>query len=114
MVSFRSILDFFLLGIPINVIGVLYIIFGLKEVERESVIELKAVDNPNAIRDNDHPVEKKSKGFLRDFFDPTMIFQCIKVIIKKRKYGEQVVIIFLIILYSISAGAIQGRFHNVA
>lgn len=120
---FLLILELFILCIPINVAGIFYIIFGMKEIERKPTIELKGVDNPTfqngnetvlpeengTTRDNDHPVEKKSKGFLRDFFDPTVAIQCINVITKKRKNGEQTVIIFLIVLHFISIGVAQGN-----
>lgn len=82
---------------------------------------MKGVDNPTfhngtdtegngVAHDNERPTEKKSKGFLRDFFDPTMALQCIEVITKKRLNGEQAIIIFLIILHFISIGVAQGWF----
>lgn len=104
-------LDLFLLGIPINVIGVLYVIFVLKEVERKPDIELKRVDNPtfqnknetegnSVARDNEIP----PNGCLIDLFDPSLVVH--------RENGEQEIIIFLVILYLVSAGVISGRFYS--
>lgn len=117
-------LDIFLICLPINLAGIFYIIFGMKEVENKPSMELKGVDNPTFTRPNEtetnggtrenelqngHQPEVKSKGFLRDFFDPTVALQAARVILRKREYGAQAVIIFLIIIQFISVGIASGN-----
>ena len=82
-------------------LGILYIIFVLKEVSVESKSvtreEKLGVDNPTFVNGSTMDIAKKeivnskmenvvlpNKGFLREFFDPTLALALIDVVIKKR------------------------------
>ena len=92
--------ELFGLCVTIYVLGILYIIFVLKEVkvETKSVIkeEKLGVDNPTFVNGSTMDIAKKevnnkvevlplpNKGFLREFFDPTLALALIDVVFKKR------------------------------
>lgn len=124
-----------LICIPINLLGVFYILFVLKEVKRDTKkeeIELTpGVDNPafdNAER-NVHvqtqtvngnrevtltmsdPKKAKSNCFL-DFFNPIVAVECVKVLMRKRKNQGRATVILLFIMYFIAVGPAFGEEPN--
>lgn len=119
-----------LLCIPINLIGVFYIIFVLKEVKREKpAIEASGVDNPgfdNASNDNVlHIREARTTNgrrpsaevetetnFLVDFFNPIVAVQCVQVIMRKRANQGRAIVILLFVMYFIAIGPAFGEEPN--
>lgn len=87
----------------IYIVGVLYIVFVLKEVKvaPSSNDNAVAVDNPAFVNDNEGDKkfttsqitlnadlatsEITKKGFLREFFDPTLAIEIFQVVFKKRE-----------------------------
>lgn len=113
--------------IPINLIGVLYIIFVLKEVKREKpAIDNAGVDNPgfdNASNDNvlhirDPQIRKKTSkpeketNFLVDFFNPIVAVQCVQVIMRKRENQGRAIVILLFVMYFVAIGPAFGEEPN--
>jgi hypothetical protein len=108
--QFFLLLELFTLCIIIYVIGILYIIFVLQEVQVKSTITKTDAaenekqttsfghENPAFVGDNNKGMssaknekntivvtsETTSRGFLREFFDLTLTLQLVDVIIKKR------------------------------
>ncbi|CAO1411836.1 unnamed protein product [Diamesa hyperborea] len=90
----------FALCVTIYVLGILYIIFVLKEVKVEIKSDKKeeksGVDNPTFVNGSTMDIAKKEvvnkgevaplpdKGFIREFFDPTLALALIDVVFKKR------------------------------
>jgi hypothetical protein len=99
----------------IYIVGVLYIVFVLKEVKVDSKKNESAVavDNPAFVTDNDGnqklaasqltldvnlaTVETTQKGFLREFFDPTLAIDIYQLVFKKRdgNLREYIMIVLL-------------------
>lgn len=121
--------------IPINLAGLLYGIFVLKEVDHANATtttgtEKNGIDNPgfdNATNDgtnqfrgsqNGHhatetlnqPEEKKN--FLVDFFNPIIAVQCIQVIMRKRENQGRAVILLLFFIYFLTVGPAFGEEPN--
>lgn len=98
-------------------INVLYIIFILADVKHTSEIELKETSPAeNGDRNGSHDpasaatqVEEKSKGFLREFFDPTVVNQLWDVISRRRKFYGQIILFLMLALLFFSAGVTQGK-----
>lgn len=122
--------ELLLLCIPINVAGLLYGIFVLKEVDhKNATTEKNGIDNPgfdNANSDataqvrssqNGHhgpsanPPEEK-KNFFVDFFNPTVAVQCLNVIMRKRKNQGRAVILLLFFIYFMTVGPAFGEEPN--
>lgn len=125
-----------LICIPINLCGVFYILFVLKEVkrgEKKEEIELTpGVDNlafDNAERNAVHvhqtqntnghreitlsvPDAKKAPNCLLDFFNPIVAVECIKVLMRKRKNQGRVTVILLFVMYFIAIGPAFGEEPN--
>lgn len=122
-----------LICIPINLIGVFYIIFVLKEVKRENKEEIEltpGVDNPafdNAERNlhlretqnangnrelaltmTDEP-SKKPQNCLIDFFNPIVAVECVKVLMRKRENQGRAIVILLFVTYFIAIGPAFGE-----
>lgn len=94
--------ELFGLCVLIYVLGILYIIFVLKEVKVEVKKDTKevklGVDNPTFVNGSTMDIAKKKvnskvgtevvplpdRGFLREFFDPTLALALIDVVVKKR------------------------------
>lgn len=116
-------LDLFILCLCIYAIGFLYYFFILKEIKKpEEVIQstsVNGVDNPafdaidhvgnknldvvkaevaKAIGADKHLNAKKS-NFLKEFFDPTVVLDCIKVCFKVRKNNGRTILIMMILAY---------------
>lgn len=116
--------------IPINLIGVLYIIFVLKEVKREKpAIERSGVDNAgfeNTSNDNILHIreaqitngrhlpneEEKKNNFIVDFFNPIAAVQCVQVIMRKRENQGRAIVILLFVMYFIAIGPAFGEEPN--
>lgn len=122
-----------LLCIPINLIGVLYIIFVLKEVKREKPVEgaePNGVDNPgfdngattdiapatrsasitNGRRQSTPPAPKTN--FLVDFFNPIVAVQCVQVIMRKRANQGRAIVILIFVMYFVAIGPAFGEEPN--
>lgn len=119
--------------IPINIIGIFYIIFVLKEVTREKTAngDVAGIDNPgfentretsdgdnilhirenkNGTENNLHVAEKEKKtNWLVDFFNPIVAVQCMKVIMRKRENQGRATIILLFFMYFIAIGPAFGK-----
>lgn len=119
--------------IPINLIGVLYIIFVLKEVKREKPVEgaePNGVDNPgfdngattdiapstrsasitNGRRQSTPPAPKTN--FLVDFFNPIVAVQCVQVIMRKRANQGRAIVILIFVMYFVAIGPAFGEEPN--
>lgn len=98
----------------IYIIGVLYIIFVLKEVKvtKSSNDSAVAVDNPAFVNDEKVTVSQMTlsidqstneimdTGFLREFFDPTLTMEIFPVVFKKRE-GNLRKLILIVLLCNI-------------
>lgn len=124
--------------IPINVIGILYIIFVLKESKpikkpednqtdisrRPSVIpETEQTDaehlhsyNMNGNRGRRSTVhvikEKIEQNFFVQFFNPIVAIGCIRLILKKRENHGRRILILLLITYFVAVGPAFGEEPN--
>lgn len=127
-------LDLLLICIPINFIGILYIIFVLKEGKSlKPAAEENGVDNPTFenIDINDTAAhrpantkdqrsasvakdkgEEKKKNFIIDFFNPIVAVQCIQVIMRKRENKGRSIVILLFVMYFIAIGPSFGEEPN--
>lgn len=118
--------ELILLCIPINLIGILYILFVLKEVKRDT--NKNENDNPTYENDpqihvhesqnsSDHRLSasaeiKKERNCLVNFFNPIVVIQSYKFLMQKRKNKGQVFLIFLLILYFVAIGPGFGEEPN--
>jgi hypothetical protein len=104
----------------IYILGILYIIFVLKEVKTspaktapENEKSTSGVENPAFVGDSNNGAEMMKNvvddattaeitkpGFLREFFDPTLALQLIDVIVKKRS-GNLRTIVWLVLLCNV-------------
>lgn len=110
----------------IYVVGVLYIIFVLKEVApaSPSTVEVAGTENPGYVADDAENSRKSrmhlevdsstneivKKGFFREFFDLTLVIDVIKLVAKKRDGNlRQFIIIVLLcnIFFLASLGEID-------
>lgn len=137
LVSFQSIpsIVLLLMCIPINLIGVFYILFVLKEVKREKKDEIElspGVDNPafdNAERHLHLRETQNSNGnrelaatmaeapakkpnCLLDFFNPIVAVECFKVLLRKRENQGRATVILLFVMYFIAVGPAFGEEPN--
>jgi len=124
-----------LLCIPINLLGVFYILFVLKEVKREKKEEIEmspGVDNPafdNAerhlhLRETQNAngnreitltmaePPKNQPNCLLDFFNPIVALECIKVLMRKRENQGRAAVILLFLMYFIAIGPAFGEEPN--
>lgn len=125
--------------IPINVIGILYIIFVLKETKpadkteptevdisrrQSTVVETAQSDaehlhSYNVNRGNRgrrstvHIIKEKiEQNFFVQFFNPIVAIGCIRVIVKKREYHGRRILILLLITYFVAVGPAFGEEPN--
>lgn len=133
--------ELLLLCIPINILGCLYIIFVLKEVDRSKIqssngtatngTTTEGTDNPgfemkesaaqtatattatngNGVTSPTEAVTLK-KNFCVEFFDPVVAVGCIQVISKRRAHNGHRVIWMLLIMYFIAIGPAFGEEPN--
>lgn len=125
--------ELLLICIPINLIGVFYILFVLKEVKRENKEEIElspGVDNPAfdaerhlQLRETQNangshtltasiaPPQKKPNCLL-DFFNPIVAIECIKVLMRKRENQGRATVILLFVMYFIAVGPAFGEEPN--
>lgn len=124
-----------LICIPINLAGVLYVIFCLKEVDRspndEVELSSSGVDNPafdhternvrvretqnaNGHREMTISVDepKKQPNCLLDFFNPIVAVECLKVLMRKRENQGRATVILLFAMYFIAIGPSFGEEPN--
>lgn len=105
--------ELFLLCIVINLIGIIYLLFVLREVKHKKK-NTDGVDNPayekskgdaidnqnsNGRRALEMDAPKKPTSCLLDFFNPIVAVECVQMIIKKRAFNARRIIILLLILY---------------
>lgn len=127
-----------LLCIPINILGCLYIIFVLKEVDRskiqssngtatngtttegtdnpgfemkESAAQTTTATNGNGVTSTTEAITLK-KNLCVEFFDPVVAVGCIQVISKRRAHNGHRVIWMLLIMYFIAIGPAFGEEPN--
>ncbi|KAJ6636395.1 Proton-coupled folate transporter [Pseudolycoriella hygida] len=126
-----------LLCIPINVLGVLYIIFILKEVDHSQLKSTngtvangttEGTDNPgfelkesatnisstngNGTSSPTQVITALKKNAFVEFFNPVVAVGCIQVILRKREYNGRVIIWLLLITYFIAIGPAFGEEPN--
>lgn len=112
--------------IPINLIGILYIIFVLKEVkhrkegENSAGHETNGVENPafesvapaapRPSTSHGAPHHQHAhKPCLVDFFNPVVAINCFQVIVRERPHNARRVVILLLVLYFIALGPAFGN-----
>lgn len=127
-------IELLLICIPINLAGVLYVIFCLKEVERPKKDEIEltpGVDNPafenaernlqlrenqnaNGHHDMTNPASdaKTPPNCLLDFFNPVVAVECVKVLMRKRENQGRATVILLFVMYFIAIGPSFGEEPN--
>lgn len=127
-----------LLCIPINVLGCLYIIFILKEVDHSKIqstngavtngtegtdnpgFELKetapqtttAATNGNGTTSPTQVAEAKKTNAFVEFFNPAVAVGCIQVILRERAHNGRKIIWLLLIMYFIAIGPAFGEEPN--
>lgn len=127
-----------LMCIPINIIGILYIIFVLKESKpadksepteangsrrASTIIENVQSDadhlhsyNMNGNRGRRSTVhvikEKIEQNFFVQFFNPIVAIGCIRLIVKKREYNGRRILVLLLITYFLAVGPAFGEEPN--
>lgn len=101
----------------IYVVGVLYIIFVLKEVQvapTENTTATDGAENPAYLADDGEDGRKSrmnvavdpstneivKKGFFREFFDPTLAMELVQVVFKKRE-GNLRTFIWIVLLCNV-------------
>lgn len=129
-------LELLLICIPINIFGILYLIFVLKEPahKNETIERSSGVDNPafasevNGQREQVHSehtnetktnkattnatVSKTMAESLRAFFNPIVAVQCLAVITRKRKNWGRALICLVLSMYFIAMGPAFGEDPN--
>lgn len=118
--SFNLQTELFALCVLIYLLGILYIIFVLQEVKvapnaldangNPQKSSSDGIENPafdgnqmaaNSIaKVNEATAEVTKKGFLREFFDPTLALALVEVVVKKRE-GNLRKLVFLVLLCNI-------------
>lgn len=128
---YRNTLELLLMCIPINVIGVFYIIFILKEVKREKhatdqigvdnqgfettndgVLHIRETQNSNGTHTMELEEQPKKTNFLVDFFNPIVVVQCAEVIMRKRENQGRATVILLFVMYFVAIGPAFGEEPN--
>lgn len=133
-------IDLVLLCIPINIIGILYIVFVLKEKEKTTTADVSAatsrrtsvctIDNADIERQLDlehehsyhvngtrrstvHIIKEKieQNRFLQ-FFNPIVAIGCLRVLRQKRPDNGRAILIMLLIMYFIATGPAFGEEPN--
>lgn len=126
-------IELLLICIPINLIGIFYVIFVLKEVKRANKEEIELApghDNPafdnaerslqlhepqNAMSIDGTAVTvdlPKQRYCLLDFFNPIVAVECFKVIMRKRANQGRATVILLFLMYFIAIGPSFGEEPN--
>lgn len=119
--------------IPINLIGVFYILFILKEVKHEKDdLELTSSGVDNAAFDSEGQTNmreiqnsnghrgsiatdidsEKKPNFIIDFFNPVVAVQCLQVLMRKRENQGRATVILLFVMYFIAIGPAFGEEPN--
>lgn len=110
--------------VPVHVLGVLYALIYLKEVQPKKSPADAAYDNPAmesehtngnsdaTLQISEAPIEKSRNACL-EFFDPRLANQCIKSFFKKRDYGVRSIMILLMLMHFITNGVSQGETQNI-
>lgn len=123
--------ELLLICIPINLAGVLYVIFCLKEVERpkkdeielspgvdnpgfenvERNLQLRETQNTNGHREMSISISepKNQPNCLLDFFNPVVAVECVKVLMRKRENKGRATVILLFAMYFIAIGPSFGE-----
>lgn len=108
--------ELFALCVIIYTLGILYIIFVLKEVKvaPQAIIDenqnTQGIENPAFVGEvakqtaitavtkaDEATTEITKKGFFREFFDPILVYESIEVVFKKRE-GNLRTLVFLVLI----------------
>ncbi|GAB0091592.1 uncharacterized protein DMENIID0001_064480 [Sergentomyia squamirostris] len=104
----------FLLCLVIYIVGIIYTIFFIKEVpapstQQEKQPETIGVNLENGTETAAVAEDAKKKNVCLEFFDPTLLKDCIKVVTRKREGNRQLMIILLIAAYFTFLGPPLGE-----
>lgn len=103
--------------IPIQILGLAYTLFVLKEPKPYSgkkdteattsteILDQGATSLENIIADK---VEEPKNACL-EFFDPQLAIQCFRSFLKKRPFGIRRILIILMFMHFITIGVVQGE-----
>lgn len=87
-------------------IGIVYLIFGLREPNKRKKKDVDGVDNPAFEKVNIggqslefDETQHQAKSCLLDFFNPIVAVECIRLILKKRPFNARSILILLLFLY---------------
>lgn len=126
--------------IPINLIGILYIILVLKEskpADKPELSETNISRRPSVMVDEDvvqtdadhqrsyhmngnrgrrstvHVIKEKiEQNFFVQFFNPIVAIGCIRLIVKKREHHGRRILILLLVTYFVAVGPAFGEEPN--
>lgn len=133
--------ELIMLCIPINLIGVLYILFHLKEAKskksqtiamdetssaEQSPRPTIPIRNPNDLpptfgagngmngrRSTVHLIKEKiEKNWCVQFFNPIVAVDCLRVVLTKRKNSGRTILALLLVMYFIAIGPAFGEEPN--
>ncbi|XP_054726804.1 uncharacterized protein LOC129236436 [Anastrepha obliqua] len=80
----------------------------VKNVSFELNSQLQVADKPTTLP-NIGSVEPVRRSFLREFFDPTLVIDCVKFPLIKRPNHGRMLLILLIIAYFLTLGPVSGE-----
>lgn len=119
----------FLLCIIINLLGIVYLIFVLREPKKhpKKDVQVDGVDNPAFEKSKGEPIDgintngretlqmdepqRPVKSCLLDFFNPIVAVECVRLIVKKRPHNARRIVLLLLFLYLI-VQASSGEFET--
>lgn len=116
----------FLLCIIINVSGIIYLLFVLKEVKDDKK-DHDGLDNPAFEKGKRDAIDghnssgrqtfeideaEKPRSCLVDFFNPIVAVECFQLIARKRMFSARNIVIFIIFLYFVCIAPIYGRWTS--
>lgn len=93
----------------IYIIGILYTLFFIKEVPASRQEEKNDTNGVNLENGREISMPEKKKNAFLEFFDPTLLKDCIKVLTVKREGNKQLLICLLIAVYFIFLGPPLGE-----
>lgn len=118
--------ELFLLCIIINISGIIYLLFVLKEVKRDKK-DHDGVDNPAFEKGKRDTIDghnsngrqtfeideaQKPRSCLADFFNPIVAVECFRLIARKRMFSARNIVLFILVLYFICVAPIYGRIYQ--
>ncbi|XP_059607866.1 probable peptidoglycan muropeptide transporter SLC46 [Phlebotomus argentipes] len=104
----------FLLCLIIYIVGIVYALIFIKEVpaprdQEEQKGDTNGTNGVNLENGQEAKTPEKKKNALLEFFDPTLLKDCIKVLTQKREGNKQILIILLIGAYFTFLGPPLGE-----